>query len=69
MPHDALGMPIIPLYEGPYEGLEARTADREHPVTFFRDRVVVYGDDGPAVYMLANKDGERVGKYAYMGTE
>jgi hypothetical protein len=69
-----LGLPLIPLEGGPYDGETAGTSAIDNPRVnswaFFDDRVVVHGVDGPAVYDVTDHErGDVVGSFARMGTE
>lgn len=67
---ERVGLPVIPLKGGPYDGEVARGADPELRTTFFPDRVAVIGDKGAAVYAIAyNRKQERHGEFSHMGTE
>jgi hypothetical protein len=72
-----LGLPLIPLEGGPYDGETAGTSTIENPRVsswaYFTDRVVAHGVDGPAVYDLSDVERggvtARMGSFARMGTE
>ena len=70
-----VGLPVIPLEGGPYDGQEAKGGDGPLRVSFFPDRLIVLGDDGSAVYdldvrTLTKKQGggtQRVGVFSHFG--